>query len=270
MKLKHYISKFLTLFSVVALLATNLFADNLCNEEITISTRNGTSNIGGSIDLTSGFGSTTTLGFGYSHSNSDRSLNLYSSYNAPSLLAQVHQGVHGINHITMDPNLALHKFSSAAILQMTTPRDRMDMDVNRGIWIAQSLYALDKLCQVGASQIVQGIFTLGKVANDVVEKGQQKAKEMQSVAKSTTGGQLPDPDDEERKKNCGKNESPVWNNLKPHKGKYKTDSKGDKIYDWDHTHNDIEVYNSRGDHLGSMDPVTGVLYKGPKHNPIKL
>jgi hypothetical protein len=100
----------------------------------------------------------------------------------------------------MDPALALHKFSSAAILQMTAPRDRMDMDVNRGIWIAQSLYALDKLCQVGASQIVQGIITLGKVANDVVEKGQQKAKEMQSGAKSTTGGQLPDPDDEEEKK----------------------------------------------------------------------
>ncbi len=127
MKLKHYTSRFLALFSVVALLATNLFADNLYNDEDNIFNRNGTSNIGGSIDLTSSFGSTTTLGFGYSHSNSDRSLNLYSSYNAPTLLEQVRLGVHGIDHVKMDPALALHKFSSAAILQMTAPRDRMDI-----------------------------------------------------------------------------------------------------------------------------------------------
>ncbi|GFM38040.1 colicin E3/pyocin S6 family cytotoxin [Desulfovibrio psychrotolerans] len=30
---------------------------------------------------------------------------------------------------------------------------------------------------------------------------------------------------------------------------------------WDYTHGDIEVYNSRGAHLGSMDPVSGKMYK---------
>ena len=26
--------------------------------------------------------------------------------------------------------------------------------------------------------------------------------------------------------------------------------------EWDHTHNDIEVYDNKGRHLGSMDPTT--------------
>jgi hypothetical protein len=32
---------------------------------------------------------------------------------------------------------------------------------------------------------------------------------------------------------------------------------------WDHTHNDIEVFDKRGRHLGSMDPTTGEMYKPP-------
>lgn len=34
-----------------------------------------------------------------------------------------------------------------------------------------------------------------------------------------------------------------------------------QYYEWDYTHNDIEVYNNRGQHLGSMDPTTGEMYK---------
>jgi Cytotoxic len=34
-------------------------------------------------------------------------------------------------------------------------------------------------------------------------------------------------------------------------------------YEWDHTHNDIEVYDSKGRHLGSKDPLTSEMYKGP-------
>lgn len=33
--------------------------------------------------------------------------------------------------------------------------------------------------------------------------------------------------------------------------------------EWDHTHNDIEVYDNKGRHLGSMDPTTGKMYKPP-------
>lgn len=61
-----------------------------------------------------------------------------------------------------------------------------------------------------------------------------------------------------------KQDSPIWNNLKRFRGKTKTNglSGGDRrYYEWDHTHNDIEVYNSRGEHLGSIDPTTGDMYK---------
>ncbi len=161
--------------------------------DLAFSYRNGTSNIGGSIDLTSSFGSTTTLGFGYSHSNSDRSLNLYSSYNAPSLLEQVRLGVHGISHITMDPALALHKFSSAAILQMTAPRDRMDMSIVRDLW------NISKLSQLGESSTTSGIIIFkDALIRDFkkahFDESEEKIQEKKDGAKSTTGGQLPDPE----------------------------------------------------------------------------
>lgn len=36
-----------------------------------------------------------------------------------------------------------------------------------------------------------------------------------------------------------------------------------RYYEWDYTHNDIEVYNNKGHHLGSMNPYDGKMYKGP-------
>ena len=47
--------------------------------------------------------------------------------------------------------------------------------------------------------------------------------------------------------------------FKPYKGIYKTDGKN--IYKWDFTHNDIEAFNKKGKHLGSIDPQTGKMYK---------
>jgi hypothetical protein len=32
---------------------------------------------------------------------------------------------------------------------------------------------------------------------------------------------------------------------------------GGKIYEWDYQHGAVEVYDSRGRHLGQFDPVTG-------------
>ncbi|MDX8045706.1 SAR2788 family putative toxin [Gracilibacillus sp. S3-1-1] len=66
-------------------------------------------------------------------------------------------------------------------------------------------------------------------------------------------------------KNMAKADSPVWKKLKPFRGKTKTDGSGKKkrYYEWDNTHNDIEVYDNKGKHLGSMDPLTGEMYKGP-------
>ena len=69
-----------------------------------------------------------------------------------------------------------------------------------------------------------------------------------------------------RIKNPSKNDSDVWNKLERVKGSdMKKSGKGrnTKYYAWDHTHNDIEVYNRYGEHLGSMNPTTGEMYKGP-------
>ena len=58
----------------------------------------------------------------------------------------------------------------------------------------------------------------------------------------------------------GVRDFPVWKNLKPHKGKTKTD--GDRLYEWDHENGDIEVYDrATGKHLGSMGPTSGNMYK---------
>lgn len=55
---------------------------------------------------------------------------------------------------------------------------------------------------------------------------------------------------------------------KPHKGSVHSNGKSGKAalyYEWDHTHNDIEVYGPAPGykHLGSMDPSTGQIYKRP-------
>ena len=69
-----------------------------------------------------------------------------------------------------------------------------------------------------------------------------------------------------RKTNCTKNESPIWRSFENVKNSdLKTSGHGasQKFYQWDYTHNDIEVYDCNGKHLGSMDPITGEMYKLP-------
>lgn len=66
--------------------------------------------------------------------------------------------------------------------------------------------------------------------------------------------------------NCSKKDSPAWKGMEHHKGNIKTNGKsgdGRRYYQWDNLHNDIEVYNKHGKHLGSMDPRNGNMYKGP-------
>lgn len=36
-----------------------------------------------------------------------------------------------------------------------------------------------------------------------------------------------------------------------------------RLYTWDSLHGEIEVFDRRGNHLGSADAVTGELIKGP-------
>ncbi|MBO7226416.1 MAG: hypothetical protein J6V33_02385 [Bacteroidales bacterium] len=67
----------------------------------------------------------------------------------------------------------------------------------------------------------------------------------------------------ERKFNCSKSESKYWRSLKNEGNGRKSSGKGKKkqYYEWDYTHNDIEVYNHRGEFIGSADPITGDIYK---------
>lgn len=76
----------------------------------------------------------------------------------------------------------------------------------------------------------------------------------------------PEKREDERRFNCTKQESPQWNKLKRHKGSIRTNGKSGKraeYYEWDATHNDIEIYGPAPGykHLGSMDPITGREYK---------
>ena len=64
--------------------------------------------------------------------------------------------------------------------------------------------------------------------------------------------------------NTSKQGSKIFKGCKPVKGKsYRSSGFGRnrRYYDWDYTHNDIEVYDQNGNHLGSMDPITGKMYK---------
>jgi hypothetical protein len=36
---------------------------------------------------------------------------------------------------------------------------------------------------------------------------------------------------------------------------------GRRLYTWDSLHGEVEVFNNRGKHLGSLDPVTGAMLK---------
>lgn len=64
----------------------------------------------------------------------------------------------------------------------------------------------------------------------------------------------------------------LWEDLQRYKKNVKTNgesgSKGE-LYQWDHTHNDIEVFNSQDIHKGSMNH-TGEIYKGPKGYRIEI
>ena len=78
-------------------------------------------------------------------------------------------------------------------------------------------------------------------------------------------GSKQDNDNNDRRVNPSRSENEVWQNLDKHRGGIKRSGSGrnTRYYEWDNTHNDIEVYDQRGNHLGSMDPATGEMYKPP-------
>ena len=55
-----------------------------------------------------------------------------------------------------------------------------------------------------------------------------------------------------------------WRSLKAFRGKTRTNGlsgRARQFFEWDYTHDDVEVYDSRGRHLGSADPDTGAMTK---------
>lgn len=79
------------------------------------------------------------------------------------------------------------------------------------------------------------------------------------------GGTDPTALDITRPPKVSRAESPVWKKLEPYRSDIRRSGTGrdTQYYKWDHTHGDIEVFNHRGKHIGSMDPVTGKIYKPP-------
>lgn len=65
---------------------------------------------------------------------------------------------------------------------------------------------------------------------------------------------------------AGPSESNIWQKFQNYQGKLKTNGLGGKArqyFKWDYTHNDIEIFDRRGDRLGVMDPTTGATYGDP-------
>ncbi len=71
-----------------------------------------------------------------------------------------------------------------------------------------------------------------------------------------------------------KAESKIWKQLKPFRGDIKTNGASGKkrmYFKWDHTQNDIEVFDRTGKQLGTVDPTTGEWIKpAVKGRSIKL
>ena len=212
------------------------------------------------------------MGFNYKTGDSGRSIDLYSTHVPISLADSIRIGAAtGIDTASITtPSLMMHMGASNAILQLTDRQGKMNARevLDKAYKAYKALRGVRSATTTGASSTTSGRIT----ATEALIKGFKETygldeEEKNSDAKSssssaTTGGPMgEDPNDpkKDRKTNCEKSESPVWKEFKPHQGKLKTD--GDKIYDWDHTHNDIEVYSSRGEHVGTIDPVTGIKIK---------
>jgi hypothetical protein len=102
----------------------------------------------------------------------------------------------------------------------------------------------------------------GKAIIDLVVgtsfNGASKGKALEKINEIVGNNKVVD-----RLQNVTKQDSPIWGGLRSVGNGRKATGSGSntKYFEWDHTHNDIEVYDRSGRHLGSMNPVTGEMYK---------
>ncbi|CAC9484862.1 hypothetical protein BPUTSESOX_748, partial [uncultured Gammaproteobacteria bacterium] len=116
-----------------------------------------------------------------------------------------------------------------------------------------------------------GVIAGAEIVNHVSDSAQDDVSDIPEIDDVSevagTGAPMPDGDGEGREENPNKSESPTWKDkkMKNEGNGIKSTGKGKKkrFYDWDYTHNDIEVYDRNRRHLGSMNPTTGKIYKGP-------
>ena len=121
------------------------------------------------------------------------------------------------------------------------------------------------LANCGTAYLSPSISVTRGVAGAIASEAGSIASGTMLIASSgNNGGNNSNSEDNKRKANVEKQESDVWKNLDNSKNGRKTSGSGSnkQYYEWDYTHKDIEVYDSKGKHIGSMDPATGKLYKG--------
>ncbi len=114
--------------------------------------------------------------------------------------------------------------------------------------------------------------------NKDLTKGESQNKPLAKGVNATSGGMEPDEDPEgekDRKFGVNKAKSKVWKDLQPYRDNIKTNGLkgGDKkYYQWDHLHNEIEMYDSNRKPVDALDPITGKrLFKDvSKHRLLKL
>ena len=116
---------------------------------------------------------------------------------------------------------------------------------------------------IGSTVGVHGASLAGTASKNILKKDSNESE----------GSTKPNPNNNavsNRKINVNKSESKYWKSLDNAKNGWKQSGTGKdtQYYKWDYTHNDIEVYDRGGNHLGSLDPTTGNPYRDaqPSHN----
>jgi hypothetical protein len=150
-----------------------------------------------------------------------------------------------------------------AVSHATQVEDRREGQRYREVFIAQSSGNYQPYIQglvPGALNSLGGLVESGVTVRPSPQAGADllaSVQQAQSSAESGTG----------RKKRVDRAQSPVWKKLKPWRREVRTDGKGKskRYYTWDSGHGpadpntEIEVFDKNGQHLGALDPVTGVM-----------
>ena len=142
-----------------------------------------------------------------------------------------------------------------------TPKSLKQAGISEIIDIAGDLITIfDGDASMG-DKISAGVDLL--VGTDFNNKGQKAAKGVLGIDDEVESATKTIKSAKPRIFNISKSESKVWNSFQNarHGRKCSGTGKNKQYYEWDHTHNDIEIYDYRGNHLGSMDPTTGEKYK---------